>query len=225
MSLSVNGLFYLHKNVYFLLNGSMFNEWRKNELYCLNMKKVHCLFWKKIRNPTREASLNKYGCHYDCQIFLCILDYQGLLSLAETAFSVFLFHLSFCLHVSGMGWNGVQGGLPLRCCVSGKSLPQCPCSNLCLPCQTLSVLWNFGNSSYFSISKGREFFNLLVKHYTFYLSHLFYLQWHVFAKIIEPLRLLYAYKSLGPIPSLPNLDFVWSKFDSCLFDYCGFVFS
>lgn len=108
MSLSVNGLFYLHKNVYFLLNGSMFNEWRKNELYCLNMKKVHCSFWKKIRNPTREASLNKYGCHYDCQIFLCTLDYQGLLSLAETAFSVFLFHLSFCLHVSGMGWNRVQ---------------------------------------------------------------------------------------------------------------------
>ena len=77
------------------------------------MKKVHCLFWKEIRNPSREASLNKYGCHYDCQIFLCTLDYQGLLSLAETAFSIFLFHLSFCLHVSGMGWNGVQGGLPL----------------------------------------------------------------------------------------------------------------
>ena len=125
MSLSMNGLFYLHKNVYFLLNGSVFNEWRKNELYLLDMKKVHCLFWKEIQNPSREASLNKYGCHYDCQIFLCTLDYQGLLSLAETAFSIFLFHLSFCLHVSGMGWNGVQGGLPLRCCVSGKSLP-CP---------------------------------------------------------------------------------------------------
>lgn len=124
MSLSMNGLFYLHKNVYFLLNGSMFNEWRKNELYLLDMKKVHCLFWKEIQNPSREASLNKYGCHYDCQIFLCTLDYQGLLSLAETAFSIFLFHLSFCLHVSGMGWNGVQGGLPLRCCVSGKSLPR-----------------------------------------------------------------------------------------------------
>lgn len=81
------------------------------------MKKVHCLFWKEIWNPTREGSLNKYGCHYDCQIFLCTLDHQGLLSLAETVFSIFLFHLSFCLRVSGMVWNGVQGGLALRCCV------------------------------------------------------------------------------------------------------------
>ena len=32
-------------------------------------------------------------------------------------------------------------------------------------------------------------------------------------------------KSLGPVPSLPDLDLVWSTFDSCLFDYCGFVFS
>lgn len=126
MSLSMNGLFYLHKNVYFLLNGSVFNEKHKNELYCLDMKKVHSLFWKEIWNPTREGSLNKYGCHYDCQIFLCTLDHQRLLSLAETVFSIFLFHLSFCLRVSGMVWNRVQGGLPLRCCVSGKSLPEFP---------------------------------------------------------------------------------------------------
>lgn len=121
MSLSMNGLFYLHKNVYFLLNGSVFNERHKNELYCLDMKKVHCLFWKEIWNPTREGSLNKYGCHYDCQIFLCALDHQRLLSLAETVFSILLFHLSsvcVCLAWFGMEsrvaflWDAVFLGNP-----------------------------------------------------------------------------------------------------------------
>ena len=55
-----------------------------------------------------------------------------------------------------------------------------------LPSMSHSLTSYFGNSSYFSISKGKAFLNLLVKYYSFYLSHLFHLQSHAFAKITDP---------------------------------------
>lgn len=104
---------------------------------------------------------------------------------------------NLCFSILPSTLHAVLDCLPQRCCVWHRwSLMSLiffkPLFSMSDPISSY-----FGNSSFFSIPKGKLFFNLLVKYYSFYFSHLFLSsQSYAYAKIIYP---LYFFSHVNPL--------------------------